>query len=279
MSSHDSLGVGRVAATVVAVCVVGLVSGCTLLAPPTPSTTTPAAIAPDADPIAQQLPNLLVAGQTIGTGTLRVVDHEPISKPVAEHPLTGTVRIVVRPDRGIEVRIRPDQPADPSLAGIDLVLTGKRHDGGPENIQIQDQRIFPLNSGANSAESDGELVLPLETDAASLGDPTFLHSIEESPSGDARVMAAAVITWTITPAFPELKAVDRGSVKNAGGRVITDNGTLAYYVPKPDDTIYAVARRFGLTETQLVWLNPELANTSAPQLRSGVGVNLDPARR
>jgi hypothetical protein len=267
----------RVAAAVVAAFVVGLMSGCALLAPPTHPAATPKAAAPDPVPIAQQLPNLLVAGQTIGTGELRVIDHEPIADPVAEHPLTGAVRIVVRSDRGIEVRIRPDDPAV-AMTGIDLMMTGKRHDGLPENIQDEDR--FSLISGAESTEADGELVLPLLVDLASFGDPSFLHSIEESPAGDARVMAAAAITWTLPSAFPGLEPVDGGVASYAHGRAITEGGTLAYYIPNPNDTIYMVSRRFGLTEAQLVWLNPELLMGSPePQLKSGIGVNLDPGRR
>lgn len=271
-------GRGRVAAAVVAACVVGLMSGCALVAPPNHPTATPHVTATDAEPIAQQIPNLLVAGQTIGTGQLRVVDHEPIGDPVAEHPVTGAVRIVVRPDRGIEVRIRPDDPARASLAGIDLMLTGKRHDGLPENIQDED--YFPLTSGAHSVDADGELVLPVLLDQPSLGDPSFLHSLEEAPEGDGRVMAAASIAWTLPSAYPGLKPVDHGVATYAHGRAILDGGTLAYYIPNPYDTIYQVSRRFGLTEAQLVWLNPELLQDSPdPELTSGIGVNLDPARR
>jgi len=271
-------GIGRVAAAGVAVCVVGLMSGCALIAPPTHPTHTSQAVKQATVPIAQQLPNLLVAGRTIGTGTLRVIDHEPIGDPVAEHPLTGTVRIVARADRAIEVRIRPDDGSTSVPAGIDLMMTGKRHDGLPENIQ--DQSYFPLIPGAPSVDPDGELVLPLLVDKASFGDPTFLHSIEESPAGDARVFAAASITWTLPSAFPGLKPVDHGVVTYAHGRTVTDGGVLAYYIPNPYDTVYMVSRRFGLTEAQLVWLNPELLMDSPqPELTIGVGVNLDPARR
>jgi hypothetical protein len=270
--------VGRVAAAVVAACVAGLMSGCALLAPPPNPTASPEATAPAPVPIAQQLPNLLVAGQTIGTGELGVIDHEPIGNPVAEHPLTGSVRIVVAADRRIEVRIRPDDPAGASLTGIDLMMTGKRHDGRPENIQDEDR--YSLTSGADRTETNGELVLPLMVDVASFGDPSFLHSIEETPAGDARVMAAAAITWTLPSAFPGLKPVDHGSVSNARGRTIVEDGTLAYYIPSPNDTIFTVSRRFGLTEAQLVWLNPELLMGSPePELKSGIGVNLDPGRR
>ncbi|WP_374009577.1 hypothetical protein [Leifsonia sp. LS-T14] len=271
-------GGGRVVAAMVAACVVGLMSGCALLTPPSHPTPTPKAETADPVPIAQQLPNLLIAGQTIGTGSLQVIDHEPIPGGVAEHPLTGGVRIVVRQDRGIEVRIRPDAPAPASLDGIDLMMTGKRHDGLPENIQ--DQNYFALGSDLVTTDADGELVLPLMGDLPSFGDPSFLHSIEESPAGDARVFAAATIAWTLPAAYPGLKAVDHGVEPYAHGRAIIEDGTLAYYIPNPYDTIYTVTRRFGLTEAQLVWLNPELLTQSPePELTSGIGVNLDPARR
>jgi hypothetical protein len=93
-------------------------------------------------------------------------------------------------------------------------------------------------------------------------------------------MAAAAITWTLPSAFPGLEPVDSGVVSYARGRTITEDGTLAYFIPSPYDTIYMVSRRFGLTEAQLVWLNPELLMGSPePQLKSGIGVNLDPGRR
>lgn len=271
-------GIGRVVAVAVAVGVVGLMSGCSLVAPPTHSTPTSRPVTHDAEPTAPHLPDLLVAGQTIGTAQLHVIDHEPIGNPVADHPLTGAVRIVVRADRAMEVRIRPDDPAMVDLTGIDLMLTGKRHDGLPENIQ--DQSYFGVTSGAQTVDPDGELVFPLPTDQASFGDPTFLHSIEESPAGDARVFAAASITWTLPPAFPGLRPVDHGVMTYAHGRTVTDGGVLAYYIPNPYDTLYMVSRRFGVTEAQLIWLNPELLMGSPqPGLTIGVGVNLDPARR
>ena len=273
-------GAGRVSTAVVVVCAVGLMTGCAMFDPPIHSTPTPTQKVKESDtePVAAQLPNLLVAGQTIGTGELRVVDHEPISDPVAEHPVTGSLRLVVRPDLDIDVRIRPDDPASVDLTGIDLLLTGQRYDGKPENIQDQD--FFGLIAEPKPTDADGELVLRLELDSSSIEDPTFLHSLVERPAGDARVMAAATITWNLPSSFPGLRAVDGGAAEYARGRTVVDGGTPAYYVPSPDDTVFQVSRRFGLTEAQLVWLNPELLMDSfEPQLTTGVGVNLDPARR
>jgi hypothetical protein len=272
-------GVGRVAAAVVVIGFVGLVSGCAAAAPAAHRSTTPSATS-SADPasVEQELPDLLVAGQTIGTGELRVVDHEPIANPVADHPVTGAVRIMVGAGRDIEVHIRPDDPAATDLTGIDLLMSGHRRDGGAENIQDAD--FFALEPTGSGTSADGELVLTLALTAPFAGDPTFLHSLEESPSGDARVFAATTITWSLPSAYPGLTVTDGGVQTYAHGRTVVDGGTLAYYVPNPYDTIYEVSRRFGLTETQLVWLNPELFMHSAePQLTSGIGVNLDPARR
>ncbi|WP_025159134.1 hypothetical protein [Leifsonia aquatica] len=269
-------GVGRCAAALVVVGVMGLVSGCSPAGPP--ARPTPTSPAPDPVSIEQQLPNLLVAGQTIGTGELRVVDHEPIPGPASEHPLTGAVRVVVGADHGVEVHIRPDDPATVDLTVLDLVMTGKRHDGGAENIQAED--AFGLVPKPKAADTGGELVFLMPLDSPSAGDPTFLHSLEESPSGDARLLAVAELTWTLPSAYPALKVADRGTETNARGRTVLDGGTPAYYVPSTDDTIYQVSRRFGISETQLVWLNPELLMGSPdPQLKTGIGVNLDPSRR
>ncbi len=272
-------GVGRFAAAVVVIGVVGLVSGCVAAAPAAHRSPTPSATS-SADPasIEQKLPDLLVVGQTIGTGELSVVDHEPIANPVSDHPVTGAVRIVVGADRHIEVRIRPDDPATTDLTGLDLLMTGQRRDGKPENIQ--DAAFFGLLPTGSGTDASGEVVLTLGLAAPYAGDPTFLHSLQESPSGDGRVLAATAITWSLPSAYPGLTVADGGVQTYAHGRTVVDGGSLAYYVPNPYDTIHQVSRRFGLTETQLVWLNPELFMYSAePQLTSGIGVNLDPARR
>ncbi|MGO4594207.1 hypothetical protein AB4Z18_10340 [Leifsonia sp. 2TAF2] len=274
-------GVGRVAAALVVTAVVGLVSGCALLAPPRPAPRATPTETPAAVPIAEQLPDPRVPGQTIGTARLVAVAHDPITDPVAQHPLTGDVRIVVNSDKQVEVRIRPTASSGAGLAalsGLDLLMSGKRYDGLPENIQAQSR--FSLNSGLNSVDPDGELVLPLAPDFPVLDDPSFLHSIEESVSSDARVIAVASITWTMPSPFPHLKPVDHGVVLYAHGRVLMDGDTPATYIPNPLDTLYMVSRRFGLTEVQLVWLNPEmLIGASEPMLKQGIGVNLDPARR
>ncbi|WP_431247196.1 hypothetical protein [Leifsonia xyli] len=269
---------GRVIATAIVVSAVVLMSGCALLAPPPPAPTRTAAATttPEPVPAAQLLPQLLVPGQTIGSGRLVPIEHEPIGDPRSDRPLTGAVRIIVSSAGQVEVRIRPDDPAAADLTGLDLLITGVRYDGRPENIQITQK--FQLISALDSVEPDGELVLPIPGDFPGLGDPTFLHSVEESLAGDARIFAAASLTWTLPSPYPGLTVKDAGVATFAHGRTIVEDGVIATYIPNPYDTIYAVTRRFGITETQLLWLNPWMIATDR-YLKDRVGINLDPARR
>lgn len=264
------------------VVVAGLVvSGCSLLSPPkpmTPHATRP--VKPAAAPSDQQ-PDLLVAGSTVGTGRLDVVEHDPAGDGV--RPVTGAVRVVVDQARGLEVRITPDQGSPTGFDGLDLLLTTDRHDGGPQ--PIQEGPRMSLVSGLNRTEPGGELVLPVSNDFPMSGDPSWMHSLEEEPSGVGVVIAAASIDWTLPSPYPGLHVVDKGSLEYARGKVVSDNGSLAYYVPNAYDTLYAVSKRFGLTQAQILWLNPwMLGNDPAiasdpPELKAGIGVNLDPARR
>lgn len=272
-------GVGRVAAAVVVVVAVGLTSGCALLAPPPhPSPTPAAAESPDAQPAAASYPQLQLRGQTIATGRLAPIAHDPLDDPRAQHPLTGAVRVTVDDEGTIEVRIRPDDPATTDLTGLSVVITGTRHDGRPESIQsyLQLELVSPLDR----TEADGELVLPIGGQFTALGDPSWLHSIEESVQGDARVFAAAALTWTLPSPYPGLTVKDSGVIPFARGKVLAENGVPTTFVPNRYDTITAMTARFGITPAQLLWLNPWMLQTTGdPELVAGKGVNLDPARR
>lgn len=274
-------GVGRVAAALFIVAVTAVVSGCSLLAPaasrPTPTPTE----TPDPVPIAQRLPDLRVAGQTIATGRLQAVEQDPGDGTPAAAPLTGAVRVVVASSLRVEVHVRPDAPlpagsADASrLHGYSLFVTNARHDGKPDPVQ---PLSFGLDSDLVRVEPDGEIVLPIPPGFTSEGDPSYLHSIEETVDGS--VVAAAPLTWTLPSPFPRLQAVDHGVVPFAHGEAIVEDGVLTGYVPSPYDTLFAVSRRFGLTEVELVWLNPTLLlGSPEPQLKYDVEITLDPANR
>ncbi|MGH1548387.1 hypothetical protein ACRAWB_04075 [Leifsonia poae] len=269
----------RVAAALVVVGAVGLTSGCALLAPPPHPSPTPTAVdSPDAEPAAASYPQLQLRGQTIATGRLVPIEHDPVDDPHADHPLTGAVRVTVDDEGTIQVRITPDDPATADLTGLSLFITGTRHDGQPESIQSNLQ--FGLVSSLDRTEPNGELVLPIGGQFPALGDPSWLHSVEESLPGDGRVFAAASLSWTVPSPYPGLTVKDSGLIPFARGKALMEDGVLTTYVPNPYDTITAVTHRFGITETQLLWLNPWMVQTgSNPELKYGIGVNLDPARR
>ena len=270
-------GVGRLAAALVMVAAVGSTSGCSALAPH-PSPTPTAVASPDAQPAAASYPQLQLRGQTIATGRLAPIEHDPIDDPRADRPLTGAVSVTVDDEGTIEVRITPDDPATADLTGLSLFFTGTRHDGRPDSIQTNLQ--FELVSPLDRTEADGELVLPIGGQFTALGDPSWLHSIEERLPGDARVFAAANLIWTLPSPYPGLAVKDSGAIPFARGKVLTENGVLTTFVPNRYDTITAMTARFGITESQLLWLNPWMLQTgSDPELVAGMGVNLDPARR
>lgn len=274
-------GVSRGAAALFIAAVAVAVSGCSLLAPAASRPTSTPTETPDPVPIAQQLPDLRVAGQTIATGQLQAVEHDPgDGMPVA--PLTGAVRVVVDSSLRVKVHVRPDAPlpagsADASrLHGYSLLVTNARRDGKPDPVQPM---VFGLDSDLVTVTPDGELVLPIPPGFTSEGDPSYLHSIEETVGGSG-VVAAAPLTWTLPSPFPKLQAVDHGPVSFARGKSIVEDGVLTGYVPNPYDTLFAVSRRFGLTEVELVWLNPALLfGSPEPQLKYDVAITLDPANR
>jgi hypothetical protein len=255
-----------------------LVSGCSLLAleakpSPEPTATESADPVPLAQQLAQQLPDRLVAGRTLATGRIAAVTGDGPAGP----RVTGDARLVVNSAQEIELRIRPDAQSATNLTGFSFMLTTTRYDGGPETIQTLSFGLIPNEDGLSP---EGELVTRVPPGLPSAGDPSYMRSIEENYTNDARVVAAAPIAWSLPSAFPGLHAVDHGVVTYAHGRTIVEDGVLTGYVPNPYDTIYMVSRRFGLAEVQLLWLNPWLLlGSSEPELKSGIGVNLDPARR
>ncbi|MDN4598659.1 hypothetical protein [Leifsonia virtsii] len=272
------MGAGRIAAAMV-MGVAGLIlSACSLLPAQAARPTTAAPTeTPSPVPLVDQLPQLLKKGQTIGTGDLQRIDHEPFDDPRAQHPPTGKVTIVVDSSGRIEVRLRLDDPAAAPTAStdFDIVLSTTRHDGLPDPTEYL---TFSLVSDLGSATADGELILPLGGDEVSFGDPTFLHSVEVNVAGEGPVLAAAPITWTLPSPYPGLKAVDHGVATFAHGATTIEDGEITGYVPNPYDTVHMVSRRFGITEVQLLWLNPWMAGDPT-QLKYGVPINLAASRR
>jgi hypothetical protein len=71
-------------------------------------------------------------------------------------------------------------------------------------------------------------------------------------------IAVAPLVWTLPDPFPDLApAVDSGAVPAASGLSWTEAGEVLSYRTAPNDKMSTIAARFGLTEGELGYLNPE----------------------
>ncbi|MEN0085685.1 MAG: hypothetical protein AAGC66_13065 [Leifsonia sp.] len=272
------MGAGRIAAAMVMGVAGMTLSACSLLPAQAARPTTAAPTeTPSPVPLVDQLPQLLKKGQTIGTGDLRVIDHEPFDDPRAKHPPTGKVTIVVDANRGLEVHLFLDDPALASTALTDfsIMMATDRHDGAPDP---QEELHLGARQGFPTAPAPGEVVMVVDGTFPGMGDPSFLHSLEVNVAGEGPVIAAAPIAWTLPSPYPGLKAVDHGVATFAHGSTIVEDGELTGYVPNPYDTVHMVSRRFGITEVQLLWLNPWMLGQPT-ELKYGVPINLAASRR
>lgn len=136
--------------------------------------------------------------------------------------------------------------------------------------------------------------LPLILDVASFGgDPSFFTTLvlvryggATLPAPDARgciqpILATAPITWSVPDQRPWITTVtDAGVGPGARGIVRVQNGRPAIYVTAPDDSWSSIAARFGLSSSDLSWLNPNRLGGSAPDTAYAQQLlNLDPKNR
>lgn len=104
---------------------------------------------------------------------------------------------------------------------------------------------------------------------------------EEGAPGwcDARRYGTAPLRWTVPSSIRALAASDDGATAGATGRVRTAGGRPTRYTVAADDRIEDVARRFGITSDDLLYLNPLRERGSDSTLYTGEVLNLDPIDR
>ncbi|TFC44771.1 MULTISPECIES: LysM peptidoglycan-binding domain-containing protein [Cryobacterium] len=72
-----------------------------------------------------------------------------------------------------------------------------------------------------------------------------------------RALATAPLTWTLPDQDPDLTVTDAGAGDLARGEVHYDSaGNPSAYVVAPLDALETIAIRFGITEHDILWLNP-----------------------
>ncbi|MET0855088.1 MAG: LysM domain-containing protein, partial [Microterricola sp.] len=120
------------------------------------------------------------------------------------------------------------------------------------------------------------------------GDPSFLDTVIISRRDPlafqngcyVSILASAILTWTIPDIRPGLVVVDSGWTGGATGDVTLLDGSPIAYTVASGDLAAEVAARFGITVSDLFYLNPiRIARVRYPLLEAGEVLNLSKAHR
>ena len=122
----------------------------------------------------------------------------------------------------------------------------------------------------------------------SRGNPDFVDTVlltSNDPAADRTgcfypVIATAPLEWTMPDLRPDIVVTDSGSAGGAGGTASTVDGETTAYTVAPGDVLAEIAKRFGISETDLFYLNPGRApNPHDPMAYTGEVLNLDKSAR
>lgn len=245
MGTH---GVGAATAALITALVL---TGCGASAP-TPDPTA-AGEAPASDTI------VIPEGQVVATGAFTN----------ASGQVTGDVAIAAAADATFVL----------SITGFSSSIATAEFSASGEPI-APDQRCFaePWRMGFGTHEGpDIELELPLD-------DPSFIAAIslttlpvESSADCTLEYVGYANLTWDIPDLRPDLVVVDGGAIEHAHGTVELDAaGTPSSYTTVDGDRISSIAKRFGLSQDDLRYLNPTstLISSSSLDVVAGEILNL-----
>ena len=212
-------------------------------------------------PYANEFLYLPPAGTVMGTGTFA---------DVTGHA-TGHVAVSVATDLRFQVAI-----------------TGFATNGGPGlTVALSVDRFGPTAGAPTVPAVDdpvgttdgatGDQVLPFDADGRrDRGNLSYFNSVELV--SDGTVIAAAPIVWSVPDFYPGLTLKDSGPASYARGTVTSYGGQPASYTVWGNDNSQAVATRFGITQDQLFYLNPQLRRGDTELLRD-TRLNLSVAYR
>jgi hypothetical protein len=211
--------------------------------------------------LASEFAYLPPAGTVMGTGTLADV----------EGHATGDVSVSVASDLRFQVAISSfSTTAGPGLtAALSVDRFGPT--AGAPTVPAPDDPVGDIETNS------GNPVLPFPSSGRrDRGNLAYFNSVELVSEGT--VYAAAPITWSIPNFYPSLALKDSGPTPFARGEVTFYEGQLAGYVVWGNDNSQAVATRFGITQDQLFYLNPQLRRGDTELLRDTT-LNLSVAYR
>lgn len=224
----------------------------------TSPTSTPAATADTT--LADEFQYLPPPGTVMGTGRLGDVDGHA----------TGDVTVSVAPDLRFQVAITGFST---TVQGATVALSVDRFGptAGAPTVPARDDPVGVL------VATSGDQVLPFDSSGRTdRGNLSYFNSVELVIDGT--VEAAAPIAWTIPDFYPGLTVKDSGPRPYARGTVTLYDGQPAGYTVWGNDNSQAVADRFGITQDQLFYLNPQLRRGDTMLLRD-TSLNLSVAFR
>jgi LysM domain len=151
-----------------------------------------------------------------------------------------------------------------------------------ENVSVPMQYADPIGHRNGSLSE----VLPVPN--SGWVDPSFLASLVvmgyptgEYVNGCAQpILAAAPIEWRIPETHPDLVVRDSGVANFAWGTVAMRDGQPFTYLTHQGDDWSDIAKRFGISQADLTWLNPIRLEQDKPRVAYvGQVLNLSPANR
>lgn len=122
----------------------------------------------------------------------------------------------------------------------------------------------------------------------SRGNPDFVDTVlltSNDPAAERTgcyypVIATAPLEWSMPDLRPDIVVTDSGTAGGAGGTASTVDGEPTAYTVAPGDVLAEIAKRFGITETDLFYLNPGRAPAPHdPMAYTGEVLNLDKSAR
>ncbi|MCA5923804.1 LysM peptidoglycan-binding domain-containing protein [Curtobacterium oceanosedimentum] len=122
------------------------------------------------------------------------------------------------------------------------------------------------------------------------GRPDYLRSVvlvptsvpDEDPAERpwvGSVLAAADLEWNLPDPYPDMRVTVGKDRPGAYGTVADVEGRPADYRVAHGDELSTVAERFGITQEQVLWLNPYADPRDDDWLLEGSLLNIDPVRR
>lgn len=197
--------------------------------------------------------------------------------------VTGTVRLTSTPDAGFTIQIDTSRVDGLKTRHVELATSLQDIDCQTEN---DTDRSRVIDFGGTDLTSPVSLQRP-PFDGNDFGDLSFMTVLvltaNDGSSNDdyctPSKMGVARLTWDRPAAYQDLRAVDRGQSRGAQGTLRLLNGSPRSYTVATDDQLNAVARRFGFTAEQLLYLNPRRQRGADPKLYVDETLNLDTNNR